>query len=1196
MAWGDGYLFIGSSAISEENNARGNKIYAIPYDYVSGKAGEPIVVADNLLEPHGVAYRNGTLYFSTSMYVFRIENVITKLGKSIEAEQVLTLPAGDANFPLYPDPVGLYWHQKHTLKFNSFDSNDDNLYISIGSPCNICVIKEEPKYGSILKVDTDTFETAQLAQGIRNTVGFDWDPVLGDLWFTDNNPQNTDGHTTYFPGEINKISAQHLSSGVMPHFGFPYVSGKDTISITPEQENGTAKHTGGYDYIPEGAVYSDILIKDIKPENYQKPEFELEARTAPLGLVFWQPTNTPSNNGERSFVYTTHGPGDGERAGYEVRMLTLSKEGKPLFDRALITGWKQPQGISGKPVELLVMPDNSLLISDDAGNTIYRLEYSPTFSGQINLFPSQGEMDDSAEMIQATLRDSSGTSRRLYMSLSQSGYTIDNLELGDYTLTVPAHGDMKPSQSTISFSLSEHDSIARIDWSYGKDDGNGGNKEGMLSIDSPLQPSNAPSSILLALKSKESEDIYIDSDWASHTEKWVNVGNYTVDFPYTSTAIPTPQRQDIVVSDQGASVSWGYVEYDTDKAYFDAVVGMESSCGACHKGQSSQSPRDFALGPTNGMISAYSNNPDAIAKKIQQMVEWQEIACDSVCQETLARYLEDDLWSDALPNPQQSDIHGRRQLRLMTRQEYANTVRDLFNIDVPLQMLPADDREAEGSLYGNPGKFGYLTSDKMNAYLNTAVYVEENLDIYAVSQCEKGAGEIPEWDSTETYTKLSGNVVHEGNVYKAKYWSVNKPPAQNNAQYGQPWQFVKKYIAADANCLTNWYARILERMIRRPLADEDRLLYPAEDITKQLASLLISPQFLYRREAGVLNQEGRYSLTAHELATLVSYTLVGSLPDVQLWSKANDGSLLTSDVLEQQIDRLLTEPQAYEHFATFMMQTLEFDEERVVVERDGLSKEVGQAMVEEFKAYIRATVFDEELGRFSDLLSHNKTFVNQTLAQHYGLSGNFGSSFSEALIPQNRGTGLLSLGAIAVAYSTDHKTRVIPRGRMVQHSLLGWEQSLPSGKAPDDIKQDTSTKDFWTKATGPSTECWMCHEKMNDIGFAFDVLDKSGRYRAYEDYLSLEGEQYPNVLLQTHGTLVDVDGQDSSFDDLRGLSIYLANSQEARTAFVKNYLSYTLGEASSRFSPLYPEYASFEQFKGLMKTILLSTVVYEREG
>ncbi|NRF27996.1 DUF1592 domain-containing protein [Vibrio coralliilyticus] len=1188
IAWGDGYLFVGSSAIFTEDGHRGDQIYAIPYDYDSGAVGEPLIVASGLTEPHGVAYRDGTLYFATSSALFSVQDVVSKLGKSIQPEKLLDLPSGDTNFPL--DATGQYWHQKHTLKFNSFDANDKNLYISVGSPCNICVIKEEPRYGSILKVNLQNLNVTQIAQGIRNTVGFDWDPVLGDLWFTDNNPQNTDGHTTYFPGEINKIFANQLASGDMPHFGFPYVSGKDTISITPEQEAGTASNSGGYDYLPSGAIYSDLLIEDIDPEDYQPPAFELEARSAPLGMTFWQPDGKPEENGQRSFVYTTHGPGDNERAGYELRIMTLDAQGTPIFDRTLLTGWKQHDGITGKPVELLVMPDNSLLVSDDAGNTLYKLQYNPSTDGRITLSPQQGEIPESDQLVQATLTDSEGVSRRLYMSLTSGSYSLEHLAYGDYTLTIPSFDGIEPTESVIQVNITEQAPHASLNWSYQKGSDETQPK-GTLAVTAPKAPSDSAATVLLEMTQANDESVFIDSDWDTTTLNDMSVGTYKVELPYTESAIPEPKQQEINLSESGATLSWSYTEYENDEDYFNAV--MEAECSSCHNG--GNFAPDLTLGPTTALIEAYYDNPNIVADKMAAMASQPGVTCDSSCQATLTRYLEEDLWTDALPDvDSNSVVYGSRHLRLLTRNEYINTIRDLFDVQVDKALLPLDDKEQQGSLYGNSGQLGYLSSDKMNAYLNGAVFVQDNMDIYSLSQCQQGQSAVPEWNSNQVYTQ--GDIaVDGGELYRANWWTQGNRPKDNSGQYGQPWTYIEDYVAGDPDCLETWYWQTAERMFRRPMTEVDKALYPASDIELSLAKLLVSPHFLYRREAGHLNDMGNYHLNAYELANVISHTIVGSVPDQELWSKAKDGSLVRADILGQQIDRLLNNPKAHEQFVQFMMQTLEFDEERVLVQRDGMSSDVGKSMLEEFRTYIRETVFSEEMGRFSDLMSYEKTYVNQVLANHYGMSGQFNSDFSETNIPAERGTGLLSLGAIAVAYSSDEKTMVIPRGRMVQHSLLGWDQTLASGAAPEDIVGDSSSKDFWTKATGPATECWVCHEKMNDVGFAYDVLDNTGRYRAYEDYVSLSGEVFENVLLDTQGTLYGVDEADTHFDDLEDISLYVANSAQAKQAFVKHYLSYTLGEESPRFSPLYPEYSSFEQFKQMMKDLLMSITVIERE-
>ncbi|UJF17793.1 hypothetical protein L0B53_12225 [Vibrio sp. SS-MA-C1-2] len=431
---------------------------------------------DVLLEGHGVAYRNGTLYYSTATHIFAIHNLATDLNDHQQISDpitIATLPAGDTSFSLL-EPTrneGLFWHQKHTLKFNSHDQSDQNLYVSIGKPCNTCVIEEEPNYGTVLKVDLNNGEMTQIANGIRNTVGFDWDPTSGDIWFTDNNRQNSDGNAIYYPGEINHINADDIANGTIPHFGFPYLSGVDTPGITPEQFAGTSGTTA-FNYLPQGAKFTDLQVSEIDYTLYQDPDLELEAASAALGLMFWETEGIPRVLGQRSMIYTTHGPGDNQRAGYEIRQMTLNPMGKPILDKALITGFKQPSGVIGKPVELLRLPDNSVLVSDDQGNSIYQLKYQPqSETGSVTLLPTSGELNDYQQPIIATLTQPDGVQRRLFLKLDEQDIQLSGLPVGQYNLVidelaVDGMDNMHPSQSIITFDITHDDEPTSVSWHY----------------------------------------------------------------------------------------------------------------------------------------------------------------------------------------------------------------------------------------------------------------------------------------------------------------------------------------------------------------------------------------------------------------------------------------------------------------------------------------------------------------------------------------------------------------------------------------------------------------------------------------------------------------------------------------------------------------------------------------------------------
>ncbi|MGF1777404.1 DUF1592 domain-containing protein [Vibrio nomapromontoriensis] len=716
-----------------------------------------------------------------------------------------------------------------------------------------------------------------------------------------------------------------------------------------------------------------------------------------------------------------------------------------------------------------------------------------------------------------------------------------------------------------------------------------------LTIKTPAKPSNAPDKASLFLTSDTGTVEIISVDWSKTTNATIPNANYNTVLPFTQSAIPDPMSATFAISETDpASLSWRYNEHSSDESYFKQMDSQ--SCSACHNGGYKSKLND---GPSEGLLAEYATNPNIISQKLNKMAIRFGVTCDVQCQKTMSRYLEDELWSEALGNiAPRDDVYGKRHIRMLTRKEYINSIQDLLGVHVPPNVLPLDERSVS-SLYDNPPSLGYLTSDKLNAYLNSALFVQDNLDIATASGCDINTGSVEPWNSEINYPTSGTRVSHKGDIYESMYWvGPNIEPIKKEYRPGDHWKYIGPHGKGDSDCLPKWLTNTAEKLFHRPLTDSELKTYISEDVstTKQnLSAMLVSPHFLYRREVGTSNANHRYSLNSYELATILSYTLWGSVPDDVLWALAKNNELLKSNVLKNEITRMLNHDNAKRQFANFMMQTLEFSDDRVIVDREGLSKEIGTAMLEEFRRYIEHAVFDDNQGRFEDLMSSTTTFVDHSLAQHYGLSGSFGADFKAVTIPPTRGKGLLSLGAIAVAYSTSDKTRVIPRGRMVQHSLLGWNQSVPSGAAPDDVIGEVSTRDFWTQATGPSQSCWGCHVKMNDIGFAYDVLDKNGRYRTYEDYISLSGEEYPNVLLETSGTLSGIDNQDVAISGLGDMATALSISTDAKKTFVKNYMTYTLGSNSPEYSTLYNKLASFEQFKQLIINILSSDTVLERE-
>src|SRR5690606_2178629 len=177
------------------------KVYAIPDQDGDGKGDEVVTILEGLFYPNGVAYHDGDLYVAEINRVLRYENV----------------SAG--NLRSLPEPIvvvdGLPDDYMHGWKFIDIGP-DDKLYIPVGAPCNIREV--EGYHGTILRVNLDGSDLEIHARGVRNSVGFDWEPTTGELWFTDNGRDLWGDDVP--PEELNHVTEPGQ------HFGFPHRYGK----------------------------------------------------------------------------------------------------------------------------------------------------------------------------------------------------------------------------------------------------------------------------------------------------------------------------------------------------------------------------------------------------------------------------------------------------------------------------------------------------------------------------------------------------------------------------------------------------------------------------------------------------------------------------------------------------------------------------------------------------------------------------------------------------------------------------------------------------------------------------------------------------------------------------------------------------------------------------------------------------------
>ena len=312
----DGTIFVG--------NRQGDKVYALRDTDGDQRADEQFVLAEGLFMPNGVAFRNGDLYVAEVNKVWKFSNIESSLA---------TPPAPELIFDELPSD------RHHGWKYIAFGP-DDKLYIPVGAPCNIC--EPDEIYAAIHRINPDGSGFETVAHGVRNTVGFDWHPQTGELWFTDNGRDMLGDD--FPPCELNRVGEDGQ------HFGYPYLHGKDISD--PEFGN---------------------KVTNI---NYTVPAQELGPHTAPLGMKFYTGSMFPAAYTNQIFI-AEHGSWNRSRKiGYRIVLVNHNDEQGTAYE-PFIDGWldEEEQEAWGRPVDVLLMPDGSMLISDDKANCIYRVTY-----------------------------------------------------------------------------------------------------------------------------------------------------------------------------------------------------------------------------------------------------------------------------------------------------------------------------------------------------------------------------------------------------------------------------------------------------------------------------------------------------------------------------------------------------------------------------------------------------------------------------------------------------------------------------------------------------------------------------------------------------------------------------------------------------------------------------------------------------
>lgn len=465
---------------------------------------------------------------------------------------------------------------------------------------------------------------------------------------------------------------------------------------------------------------------------------------------------------------------------------------------------------------------------------------------------------------------------------------------------------------------------------------------------------------------------------------------------------------------------------------------------------------------------------------------------------------------------------GRAPLRRLTRFEYNQTVADLLgDTTLPGNALPPEVA-GDDNVYGNDADHQPVSSFLIEQYGTVA----EDIAARATATPDALAALAP------CYSTLTADT--------------------------------------EATCARSFIESFAPRAYRRPLDATEvedlvslfQTVRQTETFESSLSAVievvLQSPDFLYRVEFGVADPASPAVLrpSAYEMASRLSYLFWGTMPDATLDSAAAAGELLTADSVLSQATRLLDDPKARPVIRHFFDGYLPInsltDLTRDAAQYPTFSATIGSLMREETHTFLEYEIFQGP-GSWQQALLAPYTFVNETLANYYGIPGVVGDTFQQVNIDTTHRLGLLSQGGIQTGTAITNFTNPVRRGVFLLRNMMCVDLPPP----PEELAGVVKPPDPYSGATGrerysihaEQVVCAGCHGVMDPPGFGLENYDAVGLWRDTEN----------DVLIDASGTLDPLGG--APFSGPIELIQLIANSQQTQNCFAHNWLTYAYGRA-----------------------------------
>ena len=314
-----GNLFVG--------NRSSNHVFALADTDHDFKVDKTYTIFESESMPNGVAFHKGDLYVAEVNRILRFKDIENHLDMPGKPEVVYD------KFPT---------EEHHGWKYIAFGP-DGKLYVPVGAPCNVCESKDSI-FNTITRMNADGTGLEIVCKGVRNSVGFDWNPLDGTLWFTDNGRD-------LMGDNVPECELNH-STQKGTHFGFPYCH--------------------------QGDVSDPEFGKKFPCSKFTPPIQKMGPHTAPLGMQFYTGSMFPAEYKNTIFI-ARHGSWNRtEKNGYDIVSVSLDEKGNSRGIQPFISGWlsDDKKDVSGRPVDMEIMEDGSILISDDFANAVYRVSYN----------------------------------------------------------------------------------------------------------------------------------------------------------------------------------------------------------------------------------------------------------------------------------------------------------------------------------------------------------------------------------------------------------------------------------------------------------------------------------------------------------------------------------------------------------------------------------------------------------------------------------------------------------------------------------------------------------------------------------------------------------------------------------------------------------------------------------------------------